>query len=209
MADAQSATRPPSAWPNYVTLLRIVLVGPFIWCLLHQHAPAWRLAGGVLFAVTALTDTLDGVLARVLKSQTPLGRFLDPLADKLLITSAMILLAVDATAVPGKVVPTWVVIAAIGKDLVVVVGFALLYVVTGRITIQPRALGKTCTGAQLLMVPAVLFWPEIRSLGLRWLALLPDVLWWAGGLLAIAAAVDYAQLGIRLAHAEDGLDHEA
>jgi CDP-diacylglycerol--glycerol-3-phosphate 3-phosphatidyltransferase len=182
------------AWPNRVTALRILLIGPFVICLLDLQvwSPARWLALG-MFALMGVSDAADGFLARRLNSQTPLGKFLDPLADKLLITCTVVALAAPHSSVPGKVLPNWVVVAAVGKDLVVVLGFVLIYLTTGRIVIRPRPAGKACTTVQFLMVVAVLLWPNLPRL-LRWL---PTVLWWTATGLAVVAAVDYSRLGMQ------------
>lgn len=137
-------------WPNRITIGRIVLVVPFVICLLNLNADdaTWRYVGLTLFLVMALGDAADGFLARRLHDSTRLGRFLDPVGDKLLTTSALILLSVDATAVHGFCLPSWVPVIAIGKDVLTVIGFLLVYAVTGRFFVQPRILGKACTLVQ-------------------------------------------------------------
>lgn len=115
-------------WPNRITLARLLLVGPFAVCMLNLDDQGktwlrWLTIG--IFVVMALSDLLDGYLARRLHDESPLGRFLDPLADKLLITSAVLILgAVGIQNPPGDttepwLLPNWVVIAAIARDLVV------------------------------------------------------------------------------------------
>ncbi|MFQ6047999.1 MAG: CDP-alcohol phosphatidyltransferase family protein [Phycisphaerae bacterium] len=181
-------------WPNRVTTARILLIGPFVICLLNLQV--WWFARWLalaMFALMAVSDAADGLLARRLDGQTPLGKFLDPLADKLLITCTVITLAVPHSSVPGKSLPNWVVVAAVGKDLIVVIGFLLIYLALGRIFIYPRPAGKACTSVQFAMVVAVLLWPNLPS-GLR---RLPDVLWWAATVLAVLAAADYIRLGMR------------
>ena len=189
------------SWPNRVTLLRILLIAPFVIALMSMQQSAWArwVAVGIFFLMAA-TDSLDGWLARRFDSHTPLGMFLDPLADKLLITCTVILLGHHATCVPGKPIPHAVVVVAIGKDLFVLVGFLLLYLVTGEVFIRARRAGKYCTALQMAMVVSVLLWPELRRLG-RPVGRLPDVLWWSATVLAVVTAVDYYRLGT--AHAAE------
>jgi CDP-diacylglycerol--glycerol-3-phosphate 3-phosphatidyltransferase len=142
-----------------------------------------------------LSDGLDGFLARRLHASTPLGRFLDPIADKLLITSAVVLLAIDATAVPGFRLPSWVAVIAIGKDVLTVIGFAVLYAVTGRFFVQPRIWGKACTLVQLVMIGLCLLAPDLPPLG----RVLPVAFWWVASVVAAIALVDYVRLGNRFA----------
>ena len=150
-------------WPNRITIARILLVAPLVICLLNINIgwSGWRHLALGLFTVMALSDALDGFLARRLKEETPLGRFLDPVADKLLITSAIVLLAVEATAVPGFKLPSWVPVIAVGKEVLTLIGFGLVYVVTGEFFVRPRVFGKACSLVQLLMIAFCLLAPDL------------------------------------------------
>jgi len=150
------------------------------------------IALGIL-VIMGISDVLDGFLARRLRQETPLGKFLDPLADKLLVICSVVLLARQSTSVPGGILPSIVVVAAIGKDLLVVVGFCIVYLITLRTCISPRRPGKLCTCAQLAMVFAVLLRPDLPS----FLRRLPDLCWWTATALAVVAAVDYFRFGQR------------
>jgi len=182
-------------WPNRITIARIVLVVPFVICLLNlNNGPVtWRYVSLMLFAVMASSDALDGFLARRFHESTALGRFLDPVGDKLLVTSAMILLSVDATAVHGFRLPSWVPVIAIGKDVLTVIGFWLAYAATGRFFIQPRVLGKACTLVQSLMVGLTLSAPDWPGAAGR----IVPLFWWLASGLAVAALADYLRIGIR------------
>ena len=185
------------SWPNRITLSRIILVAPFVICVLNIQDPQWgtaarRAALGIL-VIMGISDVLDGFLARRLRQETPLGKFLDPLADKLLVICSVVLLARQSTSVPGGILPSVVVVAAIGKDLLVVVGFCIIYLITLRTCISPRRPGKLCTCAQLAMVFAVLLRPDLPP----FLRRLPDVCWWTATALAVVAAVDYFRFGQR------------
>lgn len=191
-------------WPNRISLARLFCVAPFVICLLNVHEPdrgwvRWTAVG--LFALMSISDGLDGWLARRLNDKTVLGAFLDPLADKLLVTAAVIILAVngvrDDTGPSGPRIlylPDWVAVAAIGKDLLVSFGFAALRLATGKIHIQPRRLGKWCTTVQMLLVLSMLIWPELPG----GIARLPEGLWIGATILAAAAALDYVRLGSRI-----------
>jgi len=189
-------------WPNRLTIARIVLVAPLVICLLNSQAdqPHWRrLALGIL-AVMAMTDALDGFLARRLGEETPLGRFLDPVADKLLITSAVVLLAIESTAVQGYQLPSWVPVIAIGKDLLTVIGFGLIYATTGEYFVEPRVCGKACTAVQLGMIALCLLAPDLAGVWPAVRTMVTGLYWIAGG-LAIVAAADYIRIGNRFAAA--------
>jgi CDP-diacylglycerol--glycerol-3-phosphate 3-phosphatidyltransferase len=190
------------SWPNRITLARIMLIAPYVVALMSmQESPLARWAALGLFFLMGFSDGLDGWLARKFESETPLGEFLDPLADKLLITCTVILLGHHATCVVDKAIPHAVVVVAIGKDLFVVIGFVLVYLVTGRIYISARRAGKWCTTLQLGMVVSVLLWPELNRLG-KPFGFIPDVLWWSATIVALVAAVDYYRVGMKYA-AED------
>ncbi len=184
-------------WPNRITITRIVLVVPFDICLLNLNDPwsGWRYSALMLFVLMGLSDALDGFLARRLGETTPLGRYLDPVGDKLLITSAVILLSIEATAVPGFRLPSWVPVIAIGKDVLTVIGFLVVFAATGQFFVQPRILGKACTMIQLLMIGFGLAAPNMPVwLNRRW-----PILWWLASGAAIVALADYGRLGVRFA----------
>jgi cardiolipin synthase len=182
-------------WPTRITLARIFLVGPLVICLLNLNG-GWsgtRHLALVLFILSGLSDALDGYLARRLNEETPLGRFLDPVADKLLVTCAVILLAVPSMGVPGFILPNWVPVVALGKDVITVIGFGLVHLSTGQLLIRPRVFGKACTLLQLLMVAGVLVGPDLPPAVGQWV----PALWWLATAMAIIAVVDYVRLGFR------------
>jgi len=189
-------------WPNRITLVRIGLVPPFVICLLNLNAggEVWRRTGFVLFVLMALSDALDGFLARRLGESTPLGRYLDPVGDKLLVTSSVILLAIDATAVPGFRLPNWVPVIAIGKDVLTVIGFLLVYALTGQFFVKARVLGKACTLVQLVMIGFCLIAPDLPAAFQR----CRSAFWWLASAAAVLALADYVRIGNRFA-AERGL----
>jgi len=187
-------------------MLRIILIPVFVVMLANLQSPwgeaaRWGALG--IFAMMAVSDGLDGWLARRFHQTTPLGRFLDPFADKVLIASAMILLTLRETSVPGYSIPNWVVVGALGKDIFVVVGFLLVFIITGDVFIKPVAVGKACTDAQLALVLTTLLAPDIArqgpgaTQGVAWLLLALYVLATA---LAVLAAVQYYRLGAHHTH---------
>jgi len=183
------------SWPNRITITRILLVGPFAITLLYLQNPEWgeyaRWAALAVFAVMAISDSLDGYLARRLHEETAIGRFLDPLADKLLILCSVAILAHEGTHVTGMLLPAFVAVIVIGKDLIIVIGFCILYFTTSQTYIDPKRIGKWCTTFQLLMVIAILLSPTLPGA----LSYLPAGLWWTASVLAVATVVTYFQLG--------------
>src|SRR5262249_10163586 len=97
------SSRASLGWPNRLSIARIVLVLPFVWCLLHldaSHGDRIRWAAIAIFVIMAVSDGLDGFLARRLKQESALGRFLDPIGDKLLIIAAVVVLTVSGIPTP-------------------------------------------------------------------------------------------------------------
>jgi cardiolipin synthase len=125
--------------PNSLTVLRILLIPFFVGFLLYGHY-GWAL---VTLVVAGVTDVLDGVIARMADQRTKLGAYLDPLADKLLLTSAFVTLSVL------HLVPGWVAIVVLSRDLIIVAGTLLLHVTQTPIEVVPTALGKITTLIQL------------------------------------------------------------
>lgn len=186
-------------WPTRITVARIVLVAPLVICLLYLNSgwPHWRRVAFALLALMAISDALDGYLARRMHDETPLGRFLDPVADKLLISCTVVLLAIEETAVPGFKLPHWVPVVAIGKDMLTVLGFSLLRMSTGEYFIRPRVWGKACTLVQLMMIAFGLLAPDLPGFcGPMW-----PVLYISASALAVVAAADYVRIGNRFAAA--------
>jgi len=150
-----------------------------------------------IFIIMALSDLADGMLARRMNSKTRLGAILDPLADKVLVVCAVVLLSLPASAVPSAKIDNWVVVAVVGKDLWMVLGFVVIYLVTDRFKVQPTRVGKTCTLLQLLMVGFVLIAPDLNlamdGLG-SWIA---RVFGWAVVLTSVLSVISYTRLGLK------------
>lgn len=192
---------PRLSLPNRVTVTRVLLIVPFVVLMLYQNEPDWghwaRYGALAIFAVMAISDAVDGYLARKTGQRSRLGYFLDPLADKLLITTACILLAIENTGVPGAILPPWVVAIIIGKDVLWLAGVLIIQFSTGHLSIPPSKLGRASTCAQLLMVTAVLLYPDIARLSLDFGWWLTNILWWSAAALAILTLADYTRMGAR------------
>lgn len=101
--------------PNALTMMRVLVVPVFV-VLLVRPSPKDNLLACAIFIVAALTDWLDGYLARKLKAESVFGALFDPLADKLLVMAALIMLAADPQ---GSRVPAWMVVALLGRDFII------------------------------------------------------------------------------------------
>jgi cardiolipin synthase (CMP-forming) len=119
---------------NWLTVLRIVLIPVFIGSLIYRYVH-WSL---LAFCLAALTDALDGFVARKTKI-TSLGRFLDPLADKMLLASAFVILPIV------NQVPVWVTVVVVSRDVTIALGYLLIYINWGSSLIKVRILGKITT----------------------------------------------------------------
>jgi CDP-diacylglycerol--glycerol-3-phosphate 3-phosphatidyltransferase len=185
---------------NQITILRILLIFPFVICLLKTGLPHygdWIRGGAILiFLVMAISDALDGYLARKNKQVTALGAFLDPMADKLMITCASIVLCAPQTAIEGFVLPLTVVVMIIGKDVLLLLGFIITFLLTDQVHIRPVWAGKVSTFLQVIMVFSILIGPEI----VRWVTTWPAItatICWTTGFCAIVATFVYIYRGIR------------
>ena len=134
--------------PNKLTLLRVILIPFFVVCMLAVSADRGNWAALAIFVIASLTDTLDGYLARRDNLVTNFGKFMDPLADKLLVCSAMICL------VDLERIPSWVVIIIIGREFVIS-GFRLIASDNG-IVIAANYWGKIKTVCQMVMIIVVI-----------------------------------------------------
>jgi len=192
------------SWPTRITLVRILLIIPFVDCMLSMHDPHLTEAGQRvlrhaaigLFFFMAVSDAVDGYWARHRRQITKLGAFLDPLADKLLITSASLLLVSQRGHVEGFLLPMTVVVLIIGKDILLTIGFLVMYLITSHAHIVPVFAGKLATALQLSMVIAVLIAPDLVGVipGYRGFV---HALWWSAAAAAVAAAFVYIRNGSR------------
>ena len=135
-------------WPNVLTAMRIGLTPLFVFMLLAE-AWYWKSLAFVVFGAASLTDFYDGKLARSGNRETSVGKFLDPLADKILVTSALLAL------VFGQMVSIWLVVPIVVRD-VLITGLRLYGIYHGRQMITSR-LAKWKTAVQLFTVVFLLF----------------------------------------------------
>jgi len=135
--------------PNKLTCLRMVMIVPFVIVMLAGKAEGWSMwVGLILFLAASFTDMLDGKIARKYNLITDFGKFMDPLADKLLVCSAMIIL-VDL----GRL-PSWVCIVIIAREFIIS-GFRLVASDNG-IVIAASMWGKVKTVTQMAMIVALI-----------------------------------------------------
>ena len=203
-------------WANRITILRILLIIPFVSCMLKINDAAlseamrdvMRYIAILIFLVMAISDGIDGFLARRKRQVTRLGSFLDPTADKLLITCACLLLASQRAGIEGFPLPPTVVVLIIGKDLFLIIGFIIIYFITSQFYIATALIGKIATALQLSMVAGILLAPEISGLVSGWIWFL-RVLWWLAAATAILTTLIYIRNGSRyIDECEQGLTNK-
>ncbi|HKF22179.1 MAG TPA: CDP-diacylglycerol--glycerol-3-phosphate 3-phosphatidyltransferase [Candidatus Angelobacter sp.] len=149
--------------PNLLTLLRLVFVPFAVIAVLKGHY-GWALA---IFVVAGISDGLDGLLARLLEQKTTLGQYLDPIADKLLLSTMFLVLFATHK------IPLTVTVLVFSRDIIIVIICSLLYASGAMKTFRPSWLGKANTVAQIATVLLVLlheisgsFWiAKARQLG--------------------------------------------
>lgn len=132
--------------PNFITLGRIISVPVIFWMLLSGQARA----AFFVFICAGISDAVDGYLAKRFDWQTELGSYLDPLADKLLIVSIYIALAVR------NELPLWLVIAVVSRDILIVAGVLLAWLLDHPFRVKPLVVSKANTAMQLVLAAAVL-----------------------------------------------------
>lgn len=165
--------------PNLLTVLRICLA-PFLVAAILENRFQLSFA---LFVAAGLTDALDGVLARVLKQRTALGQYLDPVADKLLLSTLFLVL------MHKGLMPTTVTVLVFGRDVAILLVAALLYAVVGRREFGPSIFGKANTVAQVTAVAVVLLHQLSAA---KWVVILRFVALDATVGLTIASGLHYA-----------------
>lgn len=128
--------------PNFLTLLRIIAVPVFLILVNSQHYGAAL----VLFLVAAITDTVDGVIARMMNSGSAIGASLDPLADKLLVVSSFVSLAWL------KAIPVWLMILVLTRDIVILMGYLAIYFISTPMEVSPTPVSKLNTFMEMTTI---------------------------------------------------------
>ncbi len=143
--------------PNLLTIFRMVLIPVFVSLLFYQR---FVLALAV-FVLAGVTDGLDGLLARRFNQKSQLGTILDPIADKLMLVTAFVVLSMRSVfpqPLPSHLpVPFWVTVAVISRDVFILVGAAAINIVTGFRGFRPSLLGKINTTVQIVAIAAIIF----------------------------------------------------
>ena len=164
--------------PNKLTVLRVLLIPFFVVALLWEHGESqtMRYVAATIFIVASLTDLLDGKIARKYNLVTNFGKFMDPLADKLLVCSALIcLIEMDR-------IPAWIVIIIISREFIIS-GFRLV-AADNKVVIAANYWGKFKTTFQMIMVCLMI-------VNIEELAVLTQIIMWVAVILTVISLIDY------------------
>lgn len=170
--------------PNLLTLMRICLA-PFLVAAVIENRYK---VGLVLFVGAGLSDALDGILARVLKQKTVIGEYLDPVADKLLLSTLFLVLMFKG------LIPLEVTVLVFGRDIGILLVSAILYAAAGRREFHPSIFGKLNTLAQITAVAVVLLHQLTQQ---HWVVLLRTAALDATMVLTVVSGLHYAWIAAR------------
>ena len=158
---------------NKITILRILLIPVFVVEVLYfveTGNEIHRLAALLCFAAAAVLDGVDGYVARHYHQWSELGTVLDPLADKLLLVSAIVVLSFNH-APHLATIPLWLTGTIIGRDLLILIGMVVIHLTVGKVVVRPRIIGKCATVLQMAVVIWILLkWDQdLNPLWLKYL----------------------------------------
>lgn len=167
--------------PNLITVTRILLTPLFVIFLLKDL----YFFALLVFSIAAVSDALDGLLARWLSQSSVLGAYLDPIADKLLLASAFVSLALL------KIIPAWLTVIVLSRDILIITGVAIFAIMDIQFKIKPSLVSKWTTLFQLLTVFLTLLNPNIPDA--RFIKLL---MFWLTAGLTVTSGLHYVYFGL-------------
>ena len=148
---------------NKITILRILLIPFFVVETLYYTKEGYEvhhLLAILCFAVAAICDGVDGYVARHYNQRSELGAILDPLADKLLLVSGIVVLSFDHSPYLESV-PLWLTGTIIGRDMMILIGMVVIQLMVGKVKVRARIIGKVATVLQMVVVLWILLkWPD-------------------------------------------------
>lgn len=177
--ETKTRLNPLRTAPNILTLLRICMMPFLVAAVLDNRYQT----GFVLFVIAGLSDALDGLLARKLQQRTVLGQYLDPVADKLLLSTLFLVLTYKG------LIPLEVTVLVFGRDICIVLVSAILYAAAGRREFHPSVFGKANTLAQIVAVAVVLLHQFTSGL---WVVALRRISLGATIVLTVVSGLHYA-----------------
>lgn len=181
--------------PNLLSLLRMAIIPLFVIALLEGQ-PRRAL---ILFVVAGVTDALDGAIARFLNQRSVLGTYLDPIADKLLLMTAYVMLSVPGAS--GAAIPLWITVLVIARDVLIVVVALILHLAHGVPTFPPSWISKINTAAQVSAIVTVLLAALTPGFELPATVMVHVV-----AVLTVASGLDYVVRANRMAARRESAD---
>ena len=175
--------RLPINTPNLLTIARILLTPLFVILLLADL----YVASLLIFGLAGISDGLDGFIARYFNQRTTLGAYLDPIADKLLLASAFICMAIL------KIVPSWVAVIVISRDVLILIGIAIFTITEKSYRVKPSVISKITTVAQITTIIIALLHVSTMALGT-----LMVTLFWVASALTTVSGLHYVYLGMMI-----------
>ena len=173
---------------NKITILRMLLIPFFVVEILYYVQTGnelHRLLALLTFAVAAILDGVDGYVARRYQQWSELGTILDPLADKLLLVSGIVVLSVNHHERLATI-PLWLTGTIIGRDLLLGIGAIVIWLTVGKIRVRPRLMGKIATVLQMVTVLWILLkWSDQHALWLKYISISAAVSAGLSGLLYV------------------------
>ncbi len=178
---------------NKISLFRILSTPFFIGTVLYYNTQRdyLRYISLGIFLLAALSDAIDGYIARTRKQKTRIGTILDPLADKLLLSSAFLCLYVKRSFIHGISIPLWVVLIVISRDIIIIAGSCLIFMVRQDLELVPTSWGKFTTAFQMFTIILVLLQFKHAYLG-----------WWVASALTVISGIQYLRGGFRILYGE-------
>jgi cardiolipin synthase len=167
--------------PNAITFVRILIIPVFVMALLYKRYNYALM----LFIAAGASDLLDGLLARTTNQKTELGAFLDPLADKILLVTSFILFSVYSW------IPTWLTIIVISRDVIVILGWVVFYLLYGVTQVKPSLFGKAAITSQLILIAYTLLSINIMSVPAP-----ADWMLWCVAMLTVVSCIHYSYRGL-------------
>ena len=166
---------------NQLTLMRLALVPAFVILVLYGRM-GWALAA---FVTAGITDGLDGLIARWTNSRTALGAFLDPMADKLLLVSAFVVLSLPGIGLANRI-PVWLTVLVISRDVAIVATVAIVSLTLGPRTFPPSFYGKIATALYIVTIAVVLLFNFLQRT-----SILVDLMVWMSLAITLFSGFHY------------------
>jgi len=180
---------------NKITIMRILFIPLFIASIFYYRSETefLRFLPALIFGIAIATDAIDGFIARAFKQKTRIGTILDPLADKLLLSTAFICFSMVENLPSFFRIPPWVAIIVISRDFIIVLGFIMIHHIKGAVEVRPTPLGKLTTFLQMMTVAGVLVWFPYSPF-----------IWNVAVIFTILSGMDYIIIGSRMLNEKKG-----